>query len=61
MYKDSGNTCTLLIDVDESVADEGPGPGSPGTGSNLGLTCSGSFTGSDDAQNYPHLNILSLK
>lgn len=28
--------------VEVSEADEGPGPGSPGTGSNFGLTYSGS-------------------
>lgn len=45
-FKSRNHGLTVFTKVEVSGADDGPGPGSPGTGSKLGLICSGSFTGS---------------
>lgn len=48
---------TVLMAVEVSEADEGPGPGSPGTGSNFGLTYSGSLAGSSSGSDGTKINL----
>lgn len=48
---------TVLMAVEASEADEGPGPGSPGTGSNFALTHSGSLAGSSSGSDGTKINL----